>query len=763
MKIEKIHLHNFKGIDEMEFSMSDTSAIILGGKNGFGKTTIFDALELLLTGSIARYSAYADELIDHRRSYSQYELPLVCSSSVPDVRLEAMLKYDLDGEYRFVTIVRKALIRDMKNPVDFSVFTQLYIKNEDGEDLPATEHDLETLGLKSLMDTYISLHYLSQEESTQFVKSSDISRVDSIQYLFNTKRFDERIDKIDKLILKGTKRYDDEIKSEQSNIKARIEELERYQVGAIDGEVESFSIFKETAHIEWDSNSPRLNNEEFYGLLTENGTLDKILYMVSHKEDVRKYRKETFLKDILDKRHDYSFYWYYRSKTEQIKLWDEFKKKVVDPFERLTLNAIPQYTLYVIPQLQHIVTQDVYEGIQEKIGQIKRLYQAATAAERAYNEMLEYRNRLSAHLLTHADRLGENSCPLCGQPYEDIQHLKDTINNTTALQLSSSREFSAHVAREFDGLKGEINKEYIAPILDWFTDNGVTEGVVRDYTALNEPKMKKVLDLLIERKYIGADSLESVEANGQSLLAAINEKREPCDETLDYHYLMDAWNNYGRYLKEDCFTEEAVMKKRAFLTLQWAMQKSNQMKRLMQEKRLADKKVELCARMVSDLRALRTEIVKQKNEWLRKVISDVEILFYIYSGRIMQDNFFGRGLFMKVEFGKYIYFVSYLHSDVDALYKMSSGQLVALMVSLMLSLNKLYATEKFIAIDDPVQTIDDINVWGFVETLRHEFKDYQLMFSTHELSYGSFLRYKLSRMGINTEYRDMLKERNREN
>ena len=116
---------------------------------------------------------------------------------------------------------------------------------------------------------------------------------------------------------------------------------------------------------------------------------------------------------------------------------------------------------------------------------------------------------------------------------------------------------------------------------------------------------------------------------------------------------------------------------------------------------------------------------------------------------------------MKTEPDKSIYFVSDPNSDVDALYKMSSGQLVALMMSLLLSLNKLYATEKFIAIDDPVQTIDDINVWGFVETLRHEFRDYQLLFSTHEVSYGSFLRYKLSKMGIKTEYRDMLQERNK--
>ncbi len=160
--------------------------------------------------------------------------------------------------------------------------------------------------------------------------------------------------------------------------------------------------------------------------------------------------------------------------------------------------------------------------------------------------------------------------------------------------------------------------------------------------------------------------------------------------------------------------------------------------------------------MKNQLDRIKKVISQQKDAYLKKVITDVEILFYVYSGRIMQDNFYGRGLFLKNESGKYISFVTKYDSDVDALYKMISGQLVALMMAMLLSLNKLYSGSKLLAIDDPVQTIDDINVWGFVETLRHEFRDYQFLFSIHELSYGSFLRYKLSNMNIKAKYVDMM-------
>ena len=98
---------------------------------------------------------------------------------------------------------------------------------------------------------------------------------------------------------------------------------------------------------------------------------------------------------------------------------------------------------------------------------------------------------------------------------------------------------------------------------------------------------------------------------------------------------------------------------------------------------------------------------------------------------------------------------NYVENDVDALYNMSSGQLVAVAVSFLLSLNRLYSKSKFIAIDDPVQTIDDINLWGLMETLRHDFRDWFILLSTHEKNYGQLLDYKFSKVGIISEYIDM--------
>ena len=115
----------------------------------------------------------------------------------------------------------------------------------------------------------------------------------------------------------------------------------------------------------------------------------------------------------------------------------------------------------------------------------------------------------------------------------------------------------------------------------------------------------------------------------------------------------------------------------------------------------------------------------------------------------MQDNFYGRGLFMKYSPDqKRVLFVTEYKSDVDVLYNLSSGQLVAVIFAFILSLNQLYSKVNLLAIDDPIQTIDDINVWGFTETLRHSFSDLFLLLSTHEEQYSSLIRYKFDKKGM---------------
>ena len=68
----------------------------------------------------------------------------------------------------------------------------------------------------------------------------------------------------------------------------------------------------------------------------------------------------------------------------------------------------------------------------------------------------------------------------------------------------------------------------------------------------------------------------------------------------------------------------------------------------------------------------------------------------------------------------------------------------------MLVLNKVFNQSKLgtILIDDPLQTLDEINTHSLVELLKYNFSDQQLILSTHEDRYSKFIRYKYEKFGL---------------
>jgi exonuclease SbcC len=129
-------------------------------------------------------------------------------------------------------------------------------------------------------------------------------------------------------------------------------------------------------------------------------------------------------------------------------------------------------------------------------------------------------------------------------------------------------------------------------------------------------------------------------------------------------------------------------------------------------------------------------------------IKQIEIPLYIYSGKILQDTQRGNGIFIDYDIDKKespLKFLSTLDSDYDATYSMSTGQLSALVVSLTLALNKVYGKSDnggLLLIDDPMQSMDEMNVTSFIELIRNDFENTQFILSTHESKISRLLHYK---------------------
>jgi DNA repair exonuclease SbcCD ATPase subunit len=138
------------------------------------------------------------------------------------------------------------------------------------------------------------------------------------------------------------------------------------------------------------------------------------------------------------------------------------------------------------------------------------------------------------------------------------------------------------------------------------------------------------------------------------------------------------------------------------------------------------------------------------NSYVASIAKGIEVLFHIYSGRLLQNFQSGLGIFIETD-GKNLSFRENPKKLHDVIFSMSSGQLSSLVLSFTLALNKRYARNAILLIDDPVQTLDDINVAGFVDLLRTEFSDRQIILSTHEDEMSAYMQYKFKKYNLDAE------------
>lgn len=750
LKIKEIRLHNFKGFEKLTLTFQDSLISILGGKNGFGKTTIFDAIELVLTGVILRYDVYTN-YHNKTKSFNEECKPLVYSNEVAEVKVEIVFQCG----NKEITVLRKAETSSLKNPICFQPFEKLYIKEDEKERL-YTEEDELGYHVKSFGEGYTFLNYISQEDATSYLKSKDADRSNMIQQLFRTNDIDERIQKAKKAST-IYKRHKIDYESGCKRIKEEIQALTK----SVNTEVESINYIKLSTKKkwDWDAENPELSFERYSELLQKDGILDEISYLINNKVSFNQYRKNEWLDKNSTQEVLASLYYFLAYKRDDISAY----KKYINVQGLINKLTFGNFSLDFFPkvraELHNIISEENLNDLQNQNDYLLSILNGANKMEAIVNILIQQRNDLAKTVESNNDSLELDMCPLCGYNYKQPK-LQEAIAQHMPAFVEGFKDIKQNASHHFDLFKQALLSKIISPLSAQFESLHINEIVQKKYDSLDEPRMQGLYKVFVEKLLLNIDLSEGITVadfvlNLRTELVAL---KQEIDISLNYQQMSRTFDSYMVYLEEDMWDNEIVDQKRQYLTQHWNSKQSEL--RIKKEKELAlfNDLVSECKEKEKRFKSITEKLTAKRTDYIKKLVSDIEILFYIYSGRIMQDSTFGRGLFLKYD-AKRVLFVSNPRHDVDALYHLSSGQLVAVIYAFTLALNKLYSRYRFIAIDDPVQTIDDINIWGLVETLRHEFYNSCILLSTHETDYGSFLRYKFSKWGIPTKYIDMGKER----
>jgi DNA repair exonuclease SbcCD ATPase subunit len=733
--------------------------LILGGKNGYGKTTLFDAIELLLTGKIIRYEDYARQA-DHRVHINDSTKPLVFSMDEPLVYVQATV----EKEGRKITLKRKAWVEGMKNPPSFKVFDPLYVV-EGNEDKPISDEEKRSFNLEALSRHYTFLNYLEQENATAFLKRNEKDRSISVGALFNTTIFDRRIECIDSTVSKAQSGL--EVVNQLLNDKTETLNALSNAVKPLEGEATPYSRLVDKKDFGWDSQVPVFTLDDYNKYLGENGVLDEILYLVDNYEYFTIYRTNVVAQRLLNEGllKKLATFECYHSKETEIERYVNDDQPLINAIQGLTFDiASLDGLIQKLTQFDgSVVTVDHIRPFVERLHHLKGILEGASSIEKAYVGLRNTRDVLLENLhLIDQQEPGISECPLCGHPYASPQELLGRIQKTGEKIESDIQSIKNFSTSDFDLLKKELAEKVVIPIVQHYAEIGITYEKALAYHQLNKPEVFHIQNAVNQRFEIHQLSEERTEEEIFTYYTAeVNSKIKTLDATIDYEKLTRVFETYGKYISKENRTKERVESKKRYLLEQWNRGAVNQTSRLQAGiDRLKKNKAKYDG-LLKQLNNLKKFIQNRKKAYLNSLINDVKITFFVYSGRVLQDSLFGRGIRLEYDSNKYVRFLSAKGDSTDILYKLSSGQLVAVVMAFVMTLNRLYAETPILLIDDPIQTIDDINIWGLIETMRHSFADRQLIFSTHEPDYGLLMDYKFKRFAMDSKYEDMLDIRKR--
>ena len=203
-KIEnkKISISNFKNIKNEIIVDFEKEVSLLVGPNGFGKTTIFDAIELALTGTIYRIanSRITDGRSTFNKAYFQNNTNkdviiklLICNQKGEQLTIVRWYKNNLSGRDRKMSPANsldqfQLLVGDESNFASSSALADMKISKQEMID--------DFIGFRSnsykIQEIYNLFNYIQQEDTDYYLRRSENSRKTTLNFLLQIQDYQNK-------------------------------------------------------------------------------------------------------------------------------------------------------------------------------------------------------------------------------------------------------------------------------------------------------------------------------------------------------------------------------------------------------------------------------------------------------------------------------------------------------------------------------------------------------------------------------------------
>ena len=790
-KIESLNVRNFKCFDNKKFHefffIQDTNPTILSGPNGFGKTTFFDAIELIFTKKITRLNA---EIEDGRTNLGKNillntsnECGYLILTLVNTTYEKLSIIAEIDNSLTKLTVEPSIRFTYIEGSIEKTSFDEFLNSPIDWKD-DITEFD----NLKYIKEHFNIYYYVSQAESVHFLKNTISNRKDSMAKLLQTEMIQGKIDRIEKDLIGGTRArrgvvINDEITATKNELDSKISNLKK----KLDDASEEFEAVNYTPLLlypqnmekkKWDIENLDLQNITEKHLTEYLAEINGIANLYQDFVDYNKYLKNTDILTFSNSNEAISnfikFNEFITDNKFNIKQVDDKITKLNGMLDVYKYSAffrneldISKYKKDDLIQLQQLgmvsESLNIIE-IDDLVNEIKALYSKLGDNQKKINALIQAREKLHSLNEVKDNNAGSSNCPYCNYQYGNFELLEEAYT-TLSTKLKSSQDGISFEIKEKNIKLSNFVKPTVALIiglLNQADDNkiGQIHTLVREYSLLVKSE-KKMADILKINEFIGeVNSWKELDEGSivielkriieSNLAGYINENFLEKLELFDYDKIYKENAVILSMEQLNLNDKSCIDNKINFIRYQNSIIKNKDIDLIKNEVKMLIiklKRLEKIRKQFDELKSLYTDAI---NEYKNLVLRKLRVPLLIYTGKILQDYQNGLGVFINQDEMR---FVSNGDAKHDILNTFSSGQLSGFVLSFLFAMNKRYISEEnddigFILIDDPVQTMDDINIASFIEVLRNDFPNKQIILSTHETDKENYILYKFLKYNL---------------
>ncbi|UUI59421.1 hypothetical protein [Aeromonas salmonicida] len=305
------------------------------------------------------------------------------------------------------------------------------------------------------------------------------------------------------------------------------------------------------------------------------------------------------------------------------------------------------------------------------------------------------RQLIDEHKKSYPD---DQLCPLCGADWEDHKSMVDAIEARTK-QISESLSKDG---KDFVNLITAMDAEL--KLIDTYIQDSLKllkptfESNLHAALTRIKPRLPAITQLM---EKLQSDNIkftnsfteidEVVNDRLEKLKAILRNKKQIEADALA---LPEDWRETTNSAFKDLqdfyiITAEDLKDKEQYISIKANEAQNSRLQTCISDLQLIEKETLAAQKAQIKIKTLRDTLKETEQRYTDQTISAIELIFHIYSGRLIQNYQRGLGLFIESREGTQLRFLTAEKSEHDAVMSMSSGQVSALSLAFFLSLNKV--------------------------------------------------------------------------